>query len=55
MYKQPKNAAGAKNAKEFFRWVYANGDTQAKALDYVPLPDALVKQIETYWSTNMNY
>ncbi|WP_408953268.1 phosphate ABC transporter substrate-binding protein PstS [Lysobacter sp. Hz 25] len=55
MYKQPKNAAGAKNAKEFFRWVYANGDQQAKTLDYVPLPDALVKQIETYWTTNMNY
>ena len=55
MYKQPKNADGAKNAKEFFRWVYANGDTQAKALDYVPLPDALVQQIETYWSANMNY
>ncbi|WP_441815911.1 phosphate ABC transporter substrate-binding protein PstS [Lysobacter sp. TAF61] len=55
MYKQPKNAAGAKNAKEFFRWVYANGDTQAKALDYVPLPDALVQQIEKYWSANMSY
>ncbi|WP_414674771.1 phosphate ABC transporter substrate-binding protein PstS [Lysobacter sp.] len=55
MYKQPKNAAGAKNAKEFFRWVYSNGDAQAKALDYVPLPDALVQQIETYWSANMNY
>ncbi|MEG3789432.1 phosphate ABC transporter substrate-binding protein PstS [Lysobacter sp. CCNWLW3] len=55
MYKQPKNAAGAKNAKEFFRWAYANGDAQAKALDYVPLPDALVKQIEAYWSANMNY
>ncbi|WP_430538807.1 phosphate ABC transporter substrate-binding protein PstS [Lysobacter capsici] len=55
MYKQPKNAEGAKNAKEFFRWVYANGDAQAKALDYVPLPDALVKQIETYWTTSMNY
>ncbi|MFC5593917.1 phosphate ABC transporter substrate-binding protein PstS [Lysobacter niastensis] len=55
MYKQPKNADGAKNAKEFFRWVYANGDTQAKALDYVPLPDALVQQIEKYWSANMSY
>ncbi|KQZ55620.1 MULTISPECIES: phosphate ABC transporter substrate-binding protein PstS [unclassified Lysobacter] len=55
MYKQPKNAPGAKNAKEFFRWAYANGDAQAKALDYVPLPDALVKQIEAYWSANMNY
>ncbi|MFD1296251.1 MULTISPECIES: phosphate ABC transporter substrate-binding protein PstS [Lysobacter] len=55
MYKQPKNAEGAKNAKEFFRWVYANGDQQAKSLDYVPLPDALVKQVESYWSANMNY
>jgi phosphate transport system substrate-binding protein len=55
MYKQPKNAASAKAAKEFFRWVYANGDKQAKALDYVPLPAALVKQIEAYWSQNMPY
>jgi phosphate transport system substrate-binding protein len=55
MYKQPKNAAGAKQAKEFFKWVYANGDAQAKALDYVPLPDTLVKQIEGYWSQNMQY
>jgi phosphate transport system substrate-binding protein len=55
MYKQPKDAAGAKAAKEFFRWVYANGDAQAKALDYVPLPESLVKQIEAYWSKNMAY
>jgi phosphate transport system substrate-binding protein len=55
MYKQPRNAASAKQAREFFQWVYANGDTQAKALDYVPLPDALVQQIENYWSQNMQY
>lgn len=55
MYKQPKDAAGAKAAREFFRWVYANGDAQASRLDYVPLPDALVQQIETYWSTEMAY
>ncbi len=55
MYKKPKNAQGAKAAKEFFRWVYANGDAQAKSLDYVPLPDPLVKQIETYWSGAMPY
>ncbi|MCI4566792.1 phosphate ABC transporter substrate-binding protein PstS [Lysobacter sp. CFH 32150] len=55
MYKQPKNAAGAKNAKEFFAWAYANGDAQAKALDYVPLPDALVKQVEAYWAANMKF
>ncbi len=55
MYKKPKNAAGAKSAKEFFRWVYANGDVQAKSLDYVPLPEALVKQIEAYWAKTMPY
>ncbi|MEP6633322.1 MAG: phosphate ABC transporter substrate-binding protein PstS [Luteimonas sp.] len=55
MYKQPKNAAGAKNAREFFKWVYANGDAQAKALDYVPLPDDLVTQIEAYWAQNLKF
>ena len=55
MYKQPKDAASARQAREFFQWVYANGDAQAKALDYVPLPDALVQQIEGYWSQNMPY
>jgi phosphate transport system substrate-binding protein len=55
MYKQPKNAAGAKQTKEFFTWVYANGDAQAKALDYVPLPDTLVRQIEGYWLQNLKY
>jgi len=55
MYKQPKDAARSKSAKEFFRWAYANGDTQAKALDYVPLPDALVEQIEAYWTQNLKF
>jgi phosphate transport system substrate-binding protein len=55
MYKQPKDAVGAKNAKDFFTWAYANGDAQATALDYVPLPDALVKQVEAYWAQNMKF
>jgi phosphate transport system substrate-binding protein len=55
MYKQPKNAAASKSAKEFFRWVYANGDEQARKLDYVPLPAALVTQIEAYWAANFKF
>jgi len=55
MYKQPKNAEGAKQAREFFRWVYAKGDAQAKALDYVPLPGRLVQQIDTCWPSNLKY
>jgi phosphate transport system substrate-binding protein len=50
MPKQPKNVDSAKAAKEFFRWVYANGDEQASKLHYVPLPDDLVAQVEAYWS-----
>ena len=49
MKKQPRNVEGARNAREFFRWVYANGDAQARALGYVPLPDTLVHQVEAYW------
>ncbi|WP_133480259.1 phosphate ABC transporter substrate-binding protein PstS [Cognatilysobacter segetis] len=55
MSRKPRNAAGAKNSIEFFRWVYTNGDAQARALDYVPLPDTLIKQIEAYWAANAKY
>ena len=55
MYKKPKNVATAKAAKDFFKWVYVNGDAQAKKLDYVPLPAALVKQIEAYWAVEFKY
>ena len=42
--------AGAKAAVEYFRWIYANGDEQARQLDYVPLPESLVKQVKASWS-----
>ncbi len=32
--KTPKNAANGKATQEFFRWVYKNGDAQARQLDY---------------------
>ena len=51
MYKQPKDAARSKNGFKFFKWALEEGQKQATELDYVPLPDALVKQIETYWSS----
>ncbi|ODU38466.1 MAG: phosphate ABC transporter substrate-binding protein PstS, partial [Lysobacteraceae bacterium SCN 69-48] len=55
MHKKPKDAARAKQALEFFRWAYANGDQQARSLDYVPLPDPLVKQVEAYWAQNYKF
>lgn len=55
MYKQPKNAAQSKAAIAFFRWALEKGQSQAQSLDYVPLPEPLVKQIESYWSTNFKF
>jgi phosphate transport system substrate-binding protein len=49
MAKQPKNAVNSRVALDFFKWAYANGQQQAAALDYMPLPESLVQQIEGYW------
>ncbi len=53
MYKTPKNAARSAAAIKFFRWALDKGQAQAKALDYVALPPALVKQIETYMTAEI--
>ena len=36
----------------FFQWSLDKGGKYAAELGYVPLPDALVKQIKAYWSGN---
>lgn len=51
MYKQPKNAEQSKAAFDFFKWSLDKGQEQAAALDYVALPDTLVKRIEGYWQS----
>jgi len=53
MYRQPKDGARSKTALEFFKWALEKGQAQAKALDYVALPDPLVKQIEAYWAASI--
>jgi phosphate transport system substrate-binding protein len=52
MYKTPKDAAHTKTVFDFFRWSFENGQKEAESLDYVPLPEALVKQIEAYWKSD---
>jgi phosphate transport system substrate-binding protein len=54
MYKQPKDPAGSKTAMAFFKWCLENGQKDAELLDYVPLPDPLVKQIEAYWQAEIH-
>jgi phosphate transport system substrate-binding protein len=52
MYKTPKDAAHTKTAFEFFQWSFEHGQKEADSLDYVALPETLVKQIEAYWKSD---
>ena len=49
MYKQPSDPAAAADALKFFDWAYKNGKKAAEELDYVPLPDSVIAQIEKTW------
>ena len=51
--RQPKDKAKSEAAIAFFRYALEKGQTQANKLDYVPLPAALVQQVESYVSTNL--
>jgi len=51
MYRNPDNKAASQEVLKFFDWAFKNGKKDALELDYVPLPDALTKQIrERVWS-----
>jgi phosphate transport system substrate-binding protein len=47
---KPENA---KEVMKFFDWSFTNGDKMAEELDYVPLPDSLVKQIQAAWKAQV--
>ncbi len=40
-------------ALTFLDWALKSGQAQAKALQYVPLPDDVVKQIEAHWTQEL--
>lgn len=50
MHKKQDNPGQAAEALKFFEWAYKNGGAAASELDYVPLPDSLIKQIHASWS-----
>ncbi len=53
MHKSQVNPAKALAVLKFFQWAYANGDEMALELDYIPLPDNVVKLIEESWESNI--
>ncbi|WP_298240846.1 phosphate ABC transporter substrate-binding protein PstS [uncultured Bradyrhizobium sp.] len=44
--KYPERSAAA---IDFLRWSLGNGKSETQTLNYVPLPPALIEQIERYW------
>jgi phosphate transport system substrate-binding protein len=53
MYKKPQDSAAAAEALKFFAWSFAKGDKMAEELDYVPMPDKVVADIEKMWSAEI--
>jgi phosphate transport system substrate-binding protein len=53
MQRRPQDQTASIEALKFFDWAYKNGDQMASDLDYVPMPDSVVKLIEQYWKDNI--
>jgi len=53
LYKKPQDPTATAEALKFFAWSYAKGDKMADELDYVPMPDKVVGDIEKMWSAEI--
>ena len=47
-------AAKNQAAVKFFDWALKSGQSDAEKLDYVPLPDSVVKRIEATWNSDLH-
>jgi phosphate transport system substrate-binding protein len=52
MHKAQASANG-KEVLKFFDWAFKNGGAAAAELDYVPMPAAVISQIEAQWKANL--
>jgi phosphate transport system substrate-binding protein len=53
IHTSPDDADAAKEALKFFDWAYKNGKKTAKSLDYVAIPEGVVKLVEKSWKDNI--
>ncbi len=49
MHKTQEKPENAKEVLRFFDWSFKNGAKMADDLDYVPMPDPVVKMIQASW------
>jgi phosphate transport system substrate-binding protein len=53
VYSVPPDTAATNEALKFFDWAYRNGARMAADLDYVPLPENLIKLVRATWKTEI--
>lgn len=53
MHKAQDKTENAKAVLKFFDWAYTKGDKMAAELDYIPMPDKVVKMIQNAWKTQI--
>jgi phosphate transport system substrate-binding protein len=53
MHKEPADKANSSEAIKFFKFAFAKGEKMAEDLDYISMPDSVVKLIEKTWSSDI--
>jgi phosphate transport system substrate-binding protein len=53
MHKDAADKAATAEAVKFFKFAFEKGNKMAQDLDYVPMPDSVVKLIEKTWSADI--
>ena len=53
MHKDATDKAASQEAIKFFKFAFAKGEKMAEELDYIPMPDSVVKLIEKTWSADI--
>jgi phosphate transport system substrate-binding protein len=53
VYSVPPDAVATTAALTFFDWAYRNGSKMASDLDFVPLPESLIRQVRATWKAEI--
>jgi phosphate transport system substrate-binding protein len=53
VHKKQDKPENGKEVLAFFDWAFKNGGKMAEDLDYVPMPEAVVKQVADAWKTEV--
>ena len=53
LHKTQDKPETAQEVLKYFEWAYANGDAMAENLDYIPMPEHVVKLIRGAWKSQI--